>query len=1032
MLQYNTRLIIAIALTCVTSVHMLAQEKTPRSTALSPAESLASIEIEQGFAIKIIAHEPQVIDPVDAAFDDSGRLWVVEMRDYPYATSDSPSGCVRILSDEDLDGHFEKSVVFADRLDMPTGLALWKDGAVITLAGQVVWFRDTDGDSKSDTQQVWIEGFARENEQLRANHPRLGPDGWWYIASGLRGGNVIAGPDFRKPDDQPITLGSRDVRFNPQTKQLEAITGPAQFGLCFDSIGNRIFCSNRNPAVMVLFEQEDLVGNPLAGLIPSVVDLIPAGEQSKVYPLVNAWTTSNLHSGQFTAACGVFYHEYASEVWHSTKQETLIQGSRVFTCEPTGSLVHSTQFIGSTSHESSHKSEGVEWLASRDAWFRPVNIAQAPDGGILVVDMHRAVIEHPAWVPDELKKRPDERWGNESGRIFHVASTTLLEPTGYLPMLTAPPPIENELRHLKDKQLSKRKSEDLVQLIASYNPWMRETSRRLLIERRASEQTDSLKKIVLNEQLRMPVRLCALQLATLLSGETQANEKKGIAGLIKGLWAPVQNATESVPTASNIELKIAALRIGAQNRDLRADSLEQLSLSIESEERLLIETLRSFGSSGSPPPAELERQVAKALKSHAYSFGTGSPDGGELLVAAGSAFKDRPQVLLLALIECLSEGYSVLDQNEIFPIAASRLAELVLEKNDAFATVLYEKSTNGRSHDNWHPSQVALTVLGELISRKSKLPQLRESLDSDSLWTSLQSVIENAKFTSPIRHQAIRILGNSTRTTDHKFLARLAQEVESPLRTVALRAWASTNDLACDGYLLELLAQSSPQLQQVLLELIGQKPERLASLANRLEAGKITAKRIGSNELKKLVARAKGDTQTKLNAALESIVNTDRAKVVMDYQSSLTISADGLRGKEVFVKHCASCHKVADVGVQVGPDISDSRTQQPAQILTNILDPNRAIDNNYFRFVALTADDQVIEGMIAEETSDSIVLRGQNNTRHTLKRADLQELKATGVSLMPEGLESQIDHQAMADLISFVKNWRYLDGSIPK
>jgi putative heme-binding domain-containing protein len=139
-----------------------------------------------------------------------------------------------------------------------------------------------------------------------------------------------------------------------------------------------------------------------------------------------------------------------------------------------------------------------------------------------------------------------------------------------------------------------------------------------------------------------------------------------------------------------------------------------------------------------------------------------------------------------------------------------------------------------------------------------------------------------------------------------------------------------------------------------------------------------------------------------------------------------------LRGKEIFVKHCASCHKVADVGVQVGPDISDSRTQQPTQILTNILDPNRAIDNNYFRFIALTADDQVIEGMIAEETSDSIVLRGQNNVRNTLKRADLQELKATGVSLMPEGLESQIDHQAMADLISFVKNWRYLDGSIPK
>jgi putative heme-binding domain-containing protein len=276
------------------------------------------------------------------------------------------------------------------------------------------------------------------------------------------------------------------------------------------------------------------------------------------------------------------------------------------------------------------------------------------------------------------------------------------------------------------------------------------------------------------------------------------------------------------------------------------------------------------------------------------------------------------------------------------------------------------------------------------------------------------------------------MLSKSPRVSDLELLPQFARSSELPLRIAGLRAWASTADAACDDFLLSALAGSSPQLQQVLFDLIGQKPERLAGLADQFAAGKITAKRIGSNELKKLATRAKGETQTKLNAALDSIVNSDRAKVVTDYQSSLTMTADALRGKEVFVKHCASCHKVADVGVQVGPDISDSRTQQPAQILTNILDPNRAIDNNYFRFVALTADDQVIEGMIAEETSDSIVLRGQNNARHTLRRADLQELKATGVSLMPEGLESQIDHQAMADLISFIKNWRYLDGSIPK
>ncbi|MDX1928069.1 MAG: hypothetical protein SFV81_16200, partial [Pirellulaceae bacterium] len=548
MIQNLSRLLTALALV-IASVQLFAQEKTPRSVALSPAESLASIELEEGFEVKVIAHEPQVIDPVDAVFDDSGRLWVVEMRDYPYPTSDSPSGRVRILSDEDLDGRFEKSEVFADRLDMPTGLALWKDGAVITVAGQVVWFRDTDGDLKSDTQQVWIEGFAKENEQLRANHPRLGPDGWWYIASGLRGGNVIAGPDFRSPDDKPITLGSRDVRFNPQMKQLEAITGPAQFGLCFDSIGNRIFCSNRNPAVMVRFEQEDLVGNPLAGLIPSVVDLMPAGEQSKVFPLVNAWTTSNLHSGQFTAACGVFYHEFKRE----KSDEGSSQFGRLFACEPTGSLVHSTLFRGLLrSNDKVYANVQREWLASRDEWFRPVNLAQAPDGGVLVVDMHRAVIEHPAWVPDELKKRPDERWGNECGRVFHVAQKNCNE-------------LKSVLSDLRSKPLRSRNSRELIELLNSENPWLRDASRRLLIERVSTDKEDLLNRLVAlnmvaNSKVSIAGSVAAIELAAILGSEPPPKSKKAYREIAGGVIFANLVSSETSIDETRSDVRLAALR----------------------------------------------------------------------------------------------------------------------------------------------------------------------------------------------------------------------------------------------------------------------------------------------------------------------------------------------------------------------------------------------------------------------------------------------------------------------------------------
>ncbi len=153
--------------------------------------------------------------------------------------------------------------------------------------------------------------------------------------------------------------------------------------------------------------------------------------------------------------------------------------------------------------------------------------------------------------------------------------------------------------------------------------------------------------------------------------------------------------------------------------------------------------------------------------------------------------------------------------------------------------------------------------------------------------------------------------------------------------------------------------------------------------------------------------------------------------VLKNYLPCLELAGNPERGKQVFAKQCAACHKIGDAGVPVGPDISDSRVQTADKLLTSILDPNRAIDNNYFRFVVLMNDGRTIDGIIAEETADKVVIRSQNDQRHVLARTDIEELKATGVSMMPEGLESQIDHQGMADLIAYIKNWRYTAGQVP-
>ncbi len=117
--------------------------------------------------------------------------------------------------------------------------------------------------------------------------------------------------------------------------------------------------------------------------------------------------------------------------------------------------------------------------------------------------------------------------------------------------------------------------------------------------------------------------------------------------------------------------------------------------------------------------------------------------------------------------------------------------------------------------------------------------------------------------------------------------------------------------------------------------------------------------------------------------------------------------------------------------MDVAPDISDSRVKTPSQLLTDILNPNQAIDNNYVSYTVATSDGNVHSGLIAAETASAVTLRQPENKTLTLLRADIEAIRSSGVSLMPEGFEKHLSHQQMADLIAFVKNWRYLEQPIP-
>ncbi len=204
-----------------------AEEKTEAIAGpVSPRDSLNSLVTHPDLKVELVACEPQVVDPVAMAFDEQGRLWVAEMRDYPNgpAPGESPKSRIKLLKDQDGDGFYETAEVFADNLLFANGVQPWKGGVIVTMSGKVAYFQDENGDGIVE-RETWFTGFTEENPQLRANHPTFGLDNQVYIANGLRGG-VVA-----KIGGKPISISGRDFRFDPLSETYAAISGVGQFGL---------------------------------------------------------------------------------------------------------------------------------------------------------------------------------------------------------------------------------------------------------------------------------------------------------------------------------------------------------------------------------------------------------------------------------------------------------------------------------------------------------------------------------------------------------------------------------------------------------------------------------------------------------------------------------------------------------------------------------------------------------------------------------------------------------------------------------
>jgi putative heme-binding domain-containing protein len=281
----------------------------------------------------------------------------------------------------------------------------------------------------------------------------------------------------------------------------------------------------------------------------------------------------------------------------------------------------------------------------------------------------------------------------------------------------------------------------------------------------------------------------------------------------------------------------------------------------------------------------------------------------------------------------------------------------------------------------------------------------------------------NAQADQALRAAAIRLLARQSdqRAADIRRLATLLTPQNPPAIQIAVvRHLGSLSDPAIGQVLLSGWSSHSPGLRGETLGVLTTRREWLTELLDAIETGHVAHADIDATTRQSLSAHGDKVIRERVATLLATASSADRRQVLLDHQSVLKLPGAPTRGGEVFKKKCANCHQLDNVGYDIGPNLRSLTDQKPSSLLASILDPSAAVDGKFVTYIALTDDGRTFAGMIASETGNSITLVEQANKQHLLLRTQLEEIRGTGKSLMPDGLEKDLTHQDLADLISYI------------
>ena len=947
--------------------------------------------IHKALEMRLLVSEPNIIDPVALAFDNNCQLYVAEMRDYPKGvTKKDKGGVIKLLSDTNGDGHYNRITKFANNLSYPTSVTAWKEGVLVAAPPNIIHLKDTNGDGISDIRKILVNGFKLGVTDSNFNSLRWGIDNWIHGANGGNGGKVR----FSENNTPATSLRNLDFRIKPNTLQLETTsqTGGG-FGLVFNEWGHSFTTYNIDYLQQRIIPQKYIDRANNLPPFESTTNISIHGKMARIFPIAEAETRVNHpeQAGYFSSAGGMGY------LGISGYPEDL--SGNIFVCDVVSNLIHRNLLQskgGSYISKRSPTEKKSEFLASSDNCFRPVAIELGPDGALYLADMQREVIEHPDYIPSKLKKKMRIRGGETRGRIYKI---------------TPKSKTSKVITKLEPVRLDNFETE-----FASPNQWRRWTAQRLIYESQDSSLIPQLRNLIKHNN--HFVRLHALWSLQGLGGIQIDDILRGLADSNPRIR---ENTIRITETIGSVEDQTIIQRLINLADDPDSTVRFQLALTL-----------------GEIRPAMSMNTALEKI------YINGHKDEWTRKAVLCSLRANEVQ-----FTKSLSQKVLPIHLQELFQLSASRISESV-DLDILIKTVLNSDWKNDEKIILLKSIRTGLNRSSNL-SRFKSLNSDSFILGSDVLDLNLKIEIHQLCLVAGIgdflSDSDIQKIFDETPQLDGSNIKKIKQYIRFISLTGKPSAVAeklssiiksttngdiqinTANELAnikeqkTPRSLVSYWPYFLPSVRPQLINMFVYNSRFRDAFLTALESKEITLGEANLDlEHRRELRRYSG---SKIGARAKKLFGdedySNRNTEVEKWLPTLPKIGNAKKGRDTFKKLCSNCHRSHKEGYELGPDLEGLNHRSVEDLASNIIDPNMAINPKYAAYTVITKKDETFVGVLSNQNANSIKIRMPLGINKIINRKDIKELKSIRSSLMPIGLEKTMTPSNLRDVIEYIR-----------